>query len=239
LNTSSNIVKASGYTGTSCKGVDATGGAHTYYAQVIYQAQSDLVAAQKNNTGSQNAIILLGDGDQNATVNITGSNKCGTSNSYSGGYCTSNYGSGSDMLPSSNGSLNGVTGNNPTSYTYPSAVGECGQGVIAAQAATQAGTYVYTIGYGAPTSGGCSTDQTNTASGNTSYGGGAWPNGTSRQPCDELAAMASNTVNFYSDDGSGCEATTPSNQNIKAMTAIFRAIANNMSGPRIIPNGTT
>jgi len=51
--------------------------------------------------------------------------------------------------------------------------------------------------------------------------------------------MASNSVNFYSDDGEGCKATTPSNQNIKAMTAIFRAIANNMSGPRIIPNGTT
>jgi Flp pilus assembly protein TadG len=239
LNTSSNIVKASGYTGTSCNGVVATGGAHTYYAQVIYQAQSDLAALQSKNPQSQNAIILLGDGDQNATVDITGSNKCGTSNNFSGGYCTSNYSSSSDLVPSANGSLNGVTGNNPTSYTYPSAVGECGQGVVAAQTATKAGTYVYTIGYGAVTSGGCSTDQSNTATGNTSYGGGAWPNGTSKQPCDELAAMASNSVNFYSDDGEGCKATTPSNQNIKAMTAIFRAIANNMSGPRIIPNGTT
>ena len=53
-----------------------------------------------------------------------------------------------------------------------------------------------------------------------------------------MAAMASNSVDFYSDDGGGCKATSPSNANIKAMTAIFRAIADNMSGPRIIPNGT-
>jgi hypothetical protein len=235
LNTSSNIVKASGYTGTSCTGVDATGGAHTYYAQVIYQAQSDLVAAQKNNPQSQNAIILLGDGDQNATTSFSSSSCTGGSS----GYCTANYSSSSDLRPTANGNLNGVTGNNPTSTTYPSALGQCGQGVIAAQAATKAGTFVYTIGYGAVTSGGCSTDGTYTATGNTSYGGGAWPNGGSKQPCDELAAMASNSVNFYSDDGEGCKATAPTNQNINAMTAIFRAIANNMSGPRIIPNGTT
>jgi len=236
LNTSSNIVKASGYSGTSCSGVVATGGAHTYYAQVIYQAQADLVTAQSNNPGSKNAIILLGDGDQNATTDITGSASCTGGNH---GYCMTNYASDSDLRPSANGSLNGVTGNNPTSPTYPSAVGECGQGVLAAQAATKAGTYVYTIGYGAETSGGCSTDQTYTASGNTSYGGGAWPNSGSKQPCDELAAMASNAANFYSDDGNGCKAATPSNQNIKSMTAIFRAIANNMSAPRLIPNGTT
>jgi hypothetical protein len=54
-----------------------------------------------------------------------------------------------------------------------------------------------------------------------------------------LAAMASNAANFYSDDGDGCKASTPSNQNIKSMTAIFRAIADNMSAPRLIPNGTT
>jgi hypothetical protein len=235
LNTGSNIVAASGYTGTSCTGVIATGGSHTYYAQVLYQAQADLITAQKNNTGSQNAIIILGDGDQNATVDITGSSSC---TGGSGGYCTANYSSSSDLRPKANGNLNGVTGNNSTSTSYPSALGECGQGVIAAQAATEVGTFVYTIGYGAVTSGGCSTDQSYTGSGNTSYGGGAWPNSGSKQPCDELAAMASNSVNFYSDDGDGCKASAPSNQNIKAMTAIFRAIADNMSGPRIIPNGT-
>jgi Flp pilus assembly protein TadG len=238
LNTSSNIVKASGYSGSGCAGVVATGGAHTYYAQVIYQAQSDLVALQSKNPQSQNAIILLGDGDQNATVTCNLASGTGT--------CTTTYttiASTSNLQASSTNSLNGVAFNNPTSTTYPSAVGECGQGVIAAQAATKANTTVFTIGYGAPISGGCTTDQTYTATGNTSYGGGAWPNTASgndngKQPCDELAAMASNSVNFYSDDGSSCVATSPTNANIKSMTAIFRAIADNMSGPRIIPNGT-
>ena len=51
--------------------------------------------------------------------------------------------------------------------------------------------------------------------------------------------MASSAVNFYSDDGQGCEATAPSNQNLTKLTAIFRAIVDNMSSPRLIPNGTT
>jgi hypothetical protein len=55
--------------------------------------------------------------------------------------------------------------------------------------------------------------------------------------------MASTAANFYSDDesgsGLGCEATAPSNQNITKLTAIFRAITDNLSAPRLIPNGTT
>ena len=50
----------------------------------------------------------------------------------------------------------------PTSYTYPSALGECGQAVVAAQAAAAAGTKVETIGYGSETSG-CTTDKTYSA----------------------------------------------------------------------------
>jgi hypothetical protein len=51
--------------------------------------------------------------------------------------------------------------------------------------------------------------------------------------------MASAATNFYSDDGHGCEATAPSNQNLTKLTAIFRAIVDNMSSPRLIPAGTT
>jgi len=51
--------------------------------------------------------------------------------------------------------------------------------------------------------------------------------------------MASTTSNFYSDDAHGCEATAPSNQNITKLTAIFRAIVDNMGEPRLIPPGTT
>jgi hypothetical protein len=51
--------------------------------------------------------------------------------------------------------------------------------------------------------------------------------------------MASTATNFYSDDGNGCEATAPSNQNLTKLTAIFRAIVDNMGEPRLIPAGTT
>jgi len=240
LNTSSNFVKATGYTGTSCAGVDPIGGAGTYYPQVIYQAQSDLVTEQglSSRAGSRNAIVLLGDGDQNASVSTSSSGTYVYSSSTKNGKTTYTYiSSTSDLQPSATNSLNGIPANNPTSTTYPSAVGQCGQGVIAAQAATQAGTRVYTIGYGAVTSGGCSTDSSYSASGNSSYGGGKWPNGSSKQPCDELAAMASNIGYFYSDDSAGCAASSPTNSNIKSLSGIFQAIYSNMTVPRLIPNG--
>ena len=79
------------------------------------------------------------------------------------------------QLVASEGTLNG-TGTKTSnasgyeSYTYPSALGECGQAVLAAQAAATAGTTVYTIGYGAETSGGCTTDETYSASVSTNGG---------------------------------------------------------------------
>jgi hypothetical protein len=119
-------------------------------------------------------------------------------------------------------------------------LGECGQAVVAAQAAATAGTKVFTIGYGSETSGGCASDKNYSAS-VTTGSGVTW--GPGDQPCLALEAMASAAANFYSDDetgsGLGCQAAVPSNQNITKLTAIFRAIANNMSQPRLLPNGTT
>ncbi len=226
LNTGSDIVAASGYSGTSCAGVDAIGGAGTYYAQVIYAAQANLIAQQTANPGSKNAMIILSDGNATATVTCTGSGDCSTTNK--------TISSSSDLQPSSTNSLNGVPWNNPTSPTYPSAVGECGQAVLAAQAAANAGTTVYTIGYGSETSG-CSSDATYSTTVTTN--GGSWAPGDS--PCQALAAMASAELNFFSDDGDGCQATAPSNQNLTTLTAIFRQISSSLTNPRLIPNGTT
>jgi hypothetical protein len=50
--------------------------------------------------------------------------------------------------------------------------------------------------------------------------------------------MASSQLNFYSDDGDGCQAAAPSNQSITKLTAIFRAITDNLTIPRLVPNGT-
>jgi hypothetical protein len=209
LNSSSDIAIATGAT-KSCSGIQAPGGAGTYYAQVIYQAQSDLVAQQTANPGSKNAMIILSDG------NATATNSSG------------------DIIPSVLGLLNGILGVNPNSYTYPSAVGECGQAVVAAQAAANAGTAVYTIGYGAETSGGCTSDKTYSASVTT--GGGTW--GPGDQPCQAMAAMASSTTNFFSDDAQGCAATSPSNQSLTKLTSIFQAVSNSFTSSRLIPTGS-
>ena len=227
LNQAAGIVIAAGDSGQSkCTGIQAPGGEGTYYAQVIYAAQAALLVQQAANPGSQNAIILLTDGDATA---------CASNANTSAGACNTK-----SQLMASEGTLNG-TGTKTSnasgyqSYAYPSALGECGQAVLAAQAAANAGTTVYTIGYGAETSGGCTTDATYSAS--VSTNGGSWRAGD--QPCQAIAAMASSQVNFYSDDGSGCEATAPTNQNLTKLTAIFRAITDNMSSPRLIPKGTT
>ncbi len=227
LNQAAPIVIAAGDSGQSnCSGIQAPGGEATYYAQVIYAAQAALLTQQAANPGSQNAIILLTDGDATA---------CASNANTAAGACNTK-----SELVASEGTLNG-TGtktSNPTgyeSYAYPSALGECGQAVLAAQAAANAGTTVYTIGYGAETSGGCLTDKTYSAT--VSTGGGGW--GPGDQPCQAIAAMASAQTNFYSDDGQGCEATAPTNQNLTKLTAIFRAIVNNMGSPRLIPSGTT
>ncbi len=227
LNQAAPIVIAAGDSGQSnCTGIKAPGGEGTYYAQVIYAAQTALLAQQASNPGSQNAIILLTDGDATA---------CASNANTTAGACNT-----SSQLVASEGTLNG-TGthtSNPTgyqSYAYPSALGMCGQAVLAAQAAATAGTTVYTIGYGSLTSGGCLSDKTYSASVTTE--GGSW--GPGKQPCAAIAAMASTTSNFYSDDADGCEATAPSNQNLTKLTAIFRAIVDNMGEPRLVPPGTT
>jgi len=236
LNTGSNLVKAVGGK-SNCTGIQ-TRFEWTYYAQVIYMAQAALAAEQANNPKSQNAIILLGDGDTEACA----------ANAYTGnnsGGCTS----APLSLAASEGTLNGTgtATSNPSHYTdvtYPSALGQCGQSVLAAQYAASQGTAVYTIGYGAENTsaprsgsnitGNCPSDIVYSASVTTN--GGTWgPGGT---PCQSLAAMASKGVNFYSDNGNGCQATAPSNQNITKLTAIFRAITNNLTNPRLVPSGT-
>jgi hypothetical protein len=227
LNQASGLAIAAGDSGvTQCKGLSAPGGEGTFYAQAIYAAQAALATQQADNPGSKNAIIILSDGDATA---------CASNANTSAGACNSK-----SQIVATEGTLNGTgtSSSNPTGYenaTYPSALGECGQAVLAAQAAATAGTVVYTIGYGSETSGGCLSDKTYSATVTTN--GGSWKPGD--QPCAAMAAMASAAVNFYSDDGQGCQATAPSNQSITQLTQIFRVITNNMTTPRLIPNGSS
>ena len=208
LNPASALVTAAGAV-TSCGGMGPSnydGVYGTYYAGVIYAAQSALVAEQATNPGSQNALILLSDGDSTAgeqTVNGAIVPSCCTANNY---YV---FGSTANAL--------GI---------YPSYVGECGQAIVAAQAATAAGTRVYSIAYGSePT--GCLTDKAV-----SSYPGVS--------PCDTMADIASAPQYFYSDynqtgSGSTCYASQP----ITSLSGILKAIANDLSTARLIPDSTT
>jgi Flp pilus assembly protein TadG len=118
---------------------------------------------------------------------------------------------------------NNFTGNG----LYPSWVGECGQGVTAAKAATAAGTRVYTVAYGAPTTG-CSTD----------VNAGSYPNIT---PCQALASMASNPQFFFSDylQSGSSSSCFSSAQTATSLSGIFQQIANDLTTGRLIPDSTT
>jgi putative Tad-like protein involved in Flp pilus assembly len=260
---SSALAEAVGFSGSGCTGLSAPGGQGTYYAQVIYAAQAALKAQQGSNSASKNVMIILSDGDATAcNAQTSTGNDCtsgGSNSQIVADNCptltTSSTTATPCPSPNSGQPLNGTsfsytTGSGSSKKTvnvqpagylspaYPSALGECGQAVQAAQLATAAGTVVYTIGFGSETTG-CATDTTYTITG-LSNGGQTWPGGLyPRTPCNAIAAMASNVNDFYSDNSGGCSALSPANLNFTSLAQIFEAIVDNLSTPRMIPNGTT
>ena len=72
LSGSSNLVMAAGGA-SKCTGMQNPGGEDTYYAGVIYAAQASLIAEQTGNPNSKNAMIILTDGEAQATKNDLGS----------------------------------------------------------------------------------------------------------------------------------------------------------------------
>jgi len=183
LNSASGLSVATGAGGGNCKGMQTPGGDGTYYAGVIYAAQSSLMAAQAANPGSENIMIILSDGDANSTRIANGTH----------------------------------AGN-----VYGSLDDQCQQAITAAQFATGQGTSVYTIAYGAGSSG-CSTDKSGPLAGIS--------------PCTAMQDMASAPADFYSD------ATASQNQGQCSASAalpldsIFSNIAAKFTSARLIPNG--
>jgi Flp pilus assembly protein TadG len=119
-------------TGRNCNGLtNPISGQGTYLAGAIYAAQSALVAAQTANPGSLNALVILTDGDANASNTFT--NAAGTTLT-------------SRTTPALN--TNGI---------YPSMIDQCQQAITATQYAASNGTSVYVVAYQAGASG-CSTD---------------------------------------------------------------------------------
>ena len=178
LSATSNVVRAVGGGGSSCNaGLSAVGGYGTYYADALTTAQSNLTTTGRS--GVQKVIILLSDGDANAS-----------------------------------------SSNMPTGK----ANNQCHEAVSAAQAATTAGTWVYTIAYGASTSstGSCSTDTTSHIS-----------------ACSALSQMASSSKFFYSDNSGGTGGCSSSGQSASELVSIFKNIGSSFGAPRLLPDNTT
>jgi Flp pilus assembly protein TadG len=173
LNPNSKLVIAVGGSGISnCKGVGAPGGYGTFYADAITAAQNDLTT--NGRSGIQKVIVLLSDGDANASS---------------------------------------------TNMTTAKKNQQCHEAITAANTATTAGIWVYTIAYGAPTSSSCSTDTSPTIS-----------------ACTTMKTMASDLTKFYSDDAAGCVA--PDNS-LTDLIQIFKYLGASFQTARLLPDNTT
>jgi hypothetical protein len=207
LNNASSLVKAAGGA-AGCTGMappNYDGDYGTYYAGAIYAAQAALVAEQAVNPGSENVIIILSDGDSNAPQQAAAANPgTGYPNMSASPPAGENY-----LKATANG-------------TYPSWSGECSQAVTAAQAATAAGTLVYSVAYGSePT--GCSTDSS-----------------PAMVPCDTMAGMASAPQYFFSDFlQTGSNSVCVASQPVTSLSGIFTAIAADLTEARLISNSVT
>jgi Flp pilus assembly protein TadG len=161
------IYKASGESGSLTPCVTNKGGQGSYLAEVLAKAQAALPVV----AGTQNVIIILSDGDFNA----------------------------------SNAQLNNQT-------TYQTR--QCDRAVTTAQAATAAGTKVFSVAYGAATSG-CSS-------------------GDTRNPCTTMQSMASDSSKFYT-TSAGCQLNGSPNPPSK-LPSVFQAITSQLTKPRLLVN---
>lgn len=251
LSSTSNLAKAVGDAGAgNCKynkdddnhswsGIQAVGGAGTYYAGMVYQAQSDLYSNYttrlSGGTQTSNVLVILSDGAANSSNTQMGG---GSSSQTCSKYYTSGPNKGQCETYQTTWS---TTANSNSGGTYPSYKDECQQAITAAEAATN-GTWpssesttspvkttVYSVAYGAESTG-CTTD-------------------SSLTPCDTMKQMASSyttnssspTLDFYSDyvASGGDTSCTSGAHSTTSIPAIFEEIAANLSASKIMANPTT
>jgi len=247
----------------------AVGEGITYYASVIYAAQSALIAEQNlyPSQTSKNAIILLSDGQANTqwiyfpqgTVIPSGNPAQGKTNTAKPSTIASNLGydvlntqplttayvAGQLSTPNyevnANGSTAGISG------VYPDFLDECQQAIVAAQTAALAGTRVYAVAYGSEDSGcgkGSHADDYTDVTSVTFPGtlNVSWGLVSNLTPCLTMENIASNIDYFYSDynqSGSGVDSTCKSPYTVTELNNIYLAIAASMQKPKLVPNDAT
>jgi Putative Flp pilus-assembly TadE/G-like len=266
LNTSSNLVKAVGYgTTAGCltytQGILNSGFGNTYFASSIYAAQAALTTAQAAHPGSKNAIIFLSDGQANASYYSKNSGAYGGVNQGTHatefpeapansevGPNTTPYATpatlttglsqqGYDTLSSTSG-----TGGNRSGTTkgiYPDWYDQCQQAIAAAQYVQGLGTTVYSVAYGAESSG-CSNGWSVGATDTTLVASSTINPFTisSLLPCTTMEDMASTWEQFYSDNQQSANVNLGCVDNSHATVAlkdIFRSIASSLTNPQLLP----
>ncbi len=139
------------------------------------------------------------------------------------------------MILVSDGNAGAAAAYVPSGYQY----NQCHEAVTAGQAAAAAGTWVYTVAYGAEASGAssCPTDCTPNS---TSC---ATPTITPCETMEEIAATPTggeNASRFFSDYTStgGTSTCVGRSQSDTKLTNIFKDIAGDLTVARLIPNGT-
>ena len=105
--------------------------------------------------------------------------------------------------------------------SYP-ATQECHQAITAAQNAAAAGTTVYSVAYGAESSG-CTTDTSPAIT-----------------PCETMQQIASSPSNFFSDYTAtgGTSSCVSASRPTSNLNQIFTQIAEDLTVARLIPNNT-
>jgi hypothetical protein len=120
----------------------------------------------------------------------------------------------------SDGAANAASDNMPSNEVN----NQCHEGIAAAETATAAGTWVFSISYGSSTATNpslCTTDS---------------PTITS---CATMQAIASNSSMYYSDTSGGDTACTSDANPIQDLVDIFGSVGVAVQTPRLLPLNTT
>ncbi|HEY1902847.1 MAG TPA: pilus assembly protein TadG-related protein [Terracidiphilus sp.] len=245
LNSADNLVKAIGYGYSTSTGAMAhkgclpnVGGESTYYAGAINAAQAALLEEQTANKGSKNAMILLSDGEASAAYAkfpVSVSTASTPSPNTNLGISVSSAGTTTWSKTAAN--LTGVAG---TWGTYPDFNDECQQAIVAAQNATKSGTRIYSVAYGAESSG-CYGDTDSTLVTLPATANVPFTAVKSLTPCITMQNIASSLDYFYSDanqssSNSNCYESV---HTVTNLNDIFLAISSTFTTPRLLPNNAT
>ena len=105
----------------------------------------------------------------------------------------------------------------PSQITTALGTNECHEAITAAQVAKTAGTWIYTVSYGSPSTG-CSTDKSPTIT-----------------PCAALLAIASDPTKFYADTTAACPAGANATS---GLNNLFKNIGTSLTSARMLPDNT-